>query len=299
MFEISPGIRMPFVVEGPVFFNLQHTKLYQGNCTDKWWWVYSTLYDKKFITFTTFDFPFIDNSFCSVRSFVWLFWSSMSYSDRCCWALHWYSSIALTSAPVSGSALIWISFTISGTVFSNPYVLLTFFLFSLRFWFHMCYRLGHKFFIRDVLLTVHIGLCLSLYSMSSLIQMAPTWFFITRYISSPTRSTDGCKVIVSFANIAFLIVTKPPLEVSLKSAVWTHLILKHSVIVSWKSLWSVTVTSPSGLFNFGHLIIVWIDSRVSLIWREISSICPVSVRNSYADTFLYQWLIFICVDQMF
>ena len=63
--------------------------------------------------------PFIGRSFCSVRNFVWLFWSSILLSDLCSSALYWYSSMTFTSAPVSGSALMWMSFIINGIVFSN------------------------------------------------------------------------------------------------------------------------------------------------------------------------------------
>ena len=69
--------------------------------------------------------PLIDSSVCNARSFVIVFWNSISCPDLCCKTLYWYSSMMLTSAPVSGSARMWTSFSINGIVFSNPYLFLT------------------------------------------------------------------------------------------------------------------------------------------------------------------------------
>ena len=74
---------------------------------------------------TAMNSRFTCNSFCYIMSLIFLVLSSISSVDLCCIARNWNLSITFTSATLSGSALIGISFIVSGTVFSKLYRFLT------------------------------------------------------------------------------------------------------------------------------------------------------------------------------
>ena len=66
---------------------------------------------------TAMNSPFMCNSFCYIMSLIFLVLSSISSADLCCNARNWNSSITFMSAPHFDSALIDISFIMSGLSF--------------------------------------------------------------------------------------------------------------------------------------------------------------------------------------